>query len=81
MRTVPCTDKLIIASNLNARIEKVDKWPRVIGPRRVGKRNSNSELLLDLLGIQFGHHKHYKRKRKEHHKTTQKEPYSKQWHL
>lgn len=34
---VPCTDKLVIASDFNVRVGKVDKWPRVIGPLGVGK--------------------------------------------
>ena len=44
----PCTDKLIIAADFDARVGKEDKWPCVIGPRGVSKCNSHSELLLGL---------------------------------
>ena len=45
---VPCSDKLIIAADFNARVGKVDKWPCLIGPRGGSKCNSNSERLLGL---------------------------------
>ena len=36
---VPCIDKLITGGDFNVRVGKVDKWPRVIGLRRVSKCN------------------------------------------
>ena len=79
---VPSTDKLIIAGDFDARVRKeMDKWPLVIRPHRVGKCNSNGELLLaTLLGTQFGHHKHYLQTQgtSQDHMDA---PCSKHWHL
>ena len=36
---VPCIDKLITGGDFKVRVGKVDKWPRVIGLRRVSKCN------------------------------------------
>ena len=78
---VPCSDKLIIAADFNARVGKVDKWPCLIGPRGVSKCNSNSERLL---GLSWEHNLVITNtifKRKEHHKTTWMQPRYKHWHL
>ena len=71
---VPCTDKLIIAADFNARVGKVDKWPCLIGPRGVSKCNSNSELPQ---GLSSEHNLVITNtifKRKKHHKTTWMQP-------
>ena len=77
----PCTDKLIIAADFDARVGKEDKWPCVIGPRGVSKCNSHSELLLGLSSEHNLVITNTISKRKKHHKTTWMQPRYKHWHL
>uniref|UniRef100_A0A0L8GPG9 Endonuclease/exonuclease/phosphatase domain-containing protein n=1 Tax=Octopus bimaculoides TaxID=37653 RepID=A0A0L8GPG9_OCTBM len=77
---VPCKDKLIIAGDLNAGVEREMRTDD-LGKHGVGKCNLNDELFLDLCSefilvitkTVFEH--------KAHQKTTWMHPCSKYWHL
>jgi hypothetical protein len=82
LQATPCTDKLILMGDFNARIgQDYENWPTVMGRYGVGKCNTNGELLLALCS-EFGLLlTNTVFKQKEEHKTTWMHPRSKHWHL
>ena len=76
------TDKLLLVGYFNAKIGRDnDKWPLVMGKHRIGKCNSNGELLLALCSEFELIVTNTIFKQKDERKTTWMNPRSIHWHM